>query len=40
LAELGYLPKVGDILNTENWTFKIKSLDGRRIDRVIAKYNI
>jgi putative hemolysin len=39
LAELGYLPKVGDILITENWQFEVFSLDGRRIEKVIAKYN-
>ena len=37
LAELGYLPKVSDALITEDWQFKVISLDGRRIDKVIAK---
>jgi putative hemolysin len=40
LAELGYLPKVGDILLMEPWHFQVNSLEGRRIDKVIAKYNI
>jgi len=38
LAELGYLPKVGDILLMEPWHFQVNSLEGRRIDKVIAKY--
>lgn len=38
LAELGYLPKVGDILLREGWHFQVNSLEGRRIDKVIAKY--
>lgn len=38
LAELGYLPKVGDILLRANWHFQVKSLEGRRIDKVIAKF--
>ena len=38
LAELGYLPKVGDILLRGSWHFQVKSLEGRRIDKVIAKF--
>ena len=38
LAELGYLPKVGDILLLGAWHFQVNSLEGRRIDKVIAKY--
>lgn len=38
LAELGYLPKVGDVITSENWQFQVFSLDGRRIEKVIAKY--
>ncbi len=40
LAELGYLPKVGDTLIAEDWQFKVILLDGRRIDKVIAKNNL
>jgi len=40
LAELGYLPKPGDILLLGSWHFQVNSLEGRRIDKVIAKYNI
>lgn len=39
LAELGYLPKAGDILVSDNWQFEVFSLDGRRIDKVMAQYN-
>jgi len=37
LAELGYLPAVGDILVSDKWHFEVFSLEGRRIDKVIAK---
>ena len=37
LAELGYLPKVGDILESDGWHFEVNSMVGRRIDTVIAK---
>ena len=37
LAELGYLPKVGDILESDGWHFEVNSMVGRRIDKVIAK---
>jgi putative hemolysin len=40
LAELGYLPKVGDTLMAEDWQFTVVLLDGKRIDKVIAKHNI
>jgi putative hemolysin len=38
LAELGYLPKVGDIVQGEGWHFEVLSLEGRRIDKVNAKF--
>jgi putative hemolysin len=37
LAELGYLPKDGDILMGEKWQFEVISLEGKRIDKVMAK---
>ncbi len=37
-AELGYLPKVGDILISDGWQFEIISLEGKRIDKVIARF--
>ncbi|MEY3888395.1 MAG: Magnesium and cobalt efflux protein CorC, partial [Pseudomonadota bacterium] len=33
-AELGYLPKAGDILISDDWEFEIISLEGKRIDKV------
>jgi putative hemolysin len=38
LAELGYLPKVGDIVQSEGWYFEVLSLEGRRIDKINAKF--
>jgi putative hemolysin len=40
LSELGYLPEVGDIVRSENWYFEVLSLEGRRIDKVNAKFII
>jgi putative hemolysin len=37
LAELGYLPQIGDILISDRWHFEVIALEGRRIDKVIAK---
>ena len=37
LAELGYLPKVGDILISENWQYEVNELEGKRINKVIAR---
>lgn len=37
-AELGYLPNVGDILVTDQWHFEVISLEGKRIDKVIARF--
>jgi CBS domain containing-hemolysin-like protein len=34
MAELGRLPVVGDVIETDAGTFRIDRLDGRRIDRV------
>ena len=39
LAELGYLPKTGDILISDGWHFEVISLEGKRINKVIAKIN-
>ena len=38
LAELGYLPKVGDIVQSEGWHFEVLSLEGRRIGKINAKF--
>jgi putative hemolysin len=37
LAELGYLPKVGDILKSDNWQYEVIELEGKRINKVIAR---
>ncbi|MCX7265876.1 MAG: HlyC/CorC family transporter [Betaproteobacteria bacterium] len=37
LAELGYLPEVGDILISNEWQFEVLELEGRRIDKVNAQ---
>jgi putative hemolysin len=37
-AELGYLPNAGDILISEDWHFEVISLEGKRIDKVIARF--
>lgn len=37
LAELGYLPKVGDILISEDWQYEVHELEGKRINKVIAR---
>jgi CBS domain containing-hemolysin-like protein len=35
---LGYLPEVGDIVQSEDWYFVVLSIEGRRIDKVNAKF--
>ena len=37
LAELGRLPKAGDQFTYENWRFEVVDMDGRRIDKLLAK---
>jgi putative hemolysin len=37
-AELGYLPNTGDILISGDWHFEVISLEGKRIDKVIARF--
>ncbi len=37
-AELGYLPNTGDILISDDWHFEVISLEGKRIDKVIARF--
>ena len=34
VTELGRLPKVGDVVRTEQGTLEVLRLDGRRIDRL------
>ena len=33
---LGRLPKTGDIVTWEGWSFEVVDLDGKRIDKVLA----
>ncbi|MDR2154241.1 MAG: hemolysin family protein [Burkholderiaceae bacterium] len=37
LAVTGHLPSVGDEIETSGWIFKVLEMEGRRIDRVIAR---
>ena len=37
LAQVGYLPRVGEIFDAFGWRFEIVDLDGRRIDKILAK---
>jgi CBS domain containing-hemolysin-like protein len=34
MSELGRLPKVGDVVETDDGVFRVERLDGRRIDRI------
>jgi putative hemolysin len=38
IAQLGYLPKERDILISEGWHFEVISLEGKRINKVIARF--
>ena len=38
LAVSGRLPKVGEAIYAEGWRFEVVDLDGRRIDKVLARY--
>jgi putative hemolysin len=37
LAEAGHLPAVGDQIESAGWIFKVLEMEGRRIDRVLAR---
>jgi len=37
LRELGHVPKVGEQFDYEGWHFEIVDMDGRRIDKLLAK---
>jgi putative hemolysin len=37
LDQLGYLPPVGDTFDAHGWRFEIVDLDGRRVDKIIAR---
>ena len=37
MAEAGRLPAVGDVIDCAGWSFEVTGLDGRRIDKVLAR---
>jgi magnesium and cobalt exporter, CNNM family len=37
LNELGYLPAVGESVDAQGWRFEVVDLDGRRIDKILAR---
>jgi putative hemolysin len=37
LNELGYLPDVGETFDAQGWRFEVVDLDGRRIDKILAR---
>jgi putative hemolysin len=37
LQESGTIPDIGDRIDAEGWRFEIVDLDGRRIDKVLAR---
>ena len=37
LFQLGHIPAVGETFQWKNWSFEVLDLDGRRIDKVLAK---
>ncbi len=38
LFQLGHIPTVGETFQWKNWRFEVVDLDGRRIDKVLAKH--
>jgi putative hemolysin len=37
LSELGHLPLVGESFDSQGWRFEVVDLDGRRIDKILAR---
>jgi putative hemolysin len=37
LSQLGHLPEVGEHFDYEGWRFQIVAMDGRRIDKILAR---
>jgi putative hemolysin len=37
LDRLGHLPQVGECFDDQGWRFEVVDLDGRRIDKIIAR---
>ncbi len=40
LFQLGHIPAVGETFQWKNWRFEVVDLDGRRIDKVLAKQTL
>jgi putative hemolysin len=37
IGELQHLPATGEVVETLGWRFEVVDLDGRRVDKVLAK---
>ena len=37
LSQLGHLPQVGEHFDYQGWRFEIVDMDGRRIDKLLAR---
>jgi putative hemolysin len=37
LNQLGHLPDVGESFDSQGWRFEVVDLDGRRIDKILAR---
>jgi putative hemolysin len=37
MAVSGELPSVGESIECESWQFEVKALEGKRIDKVVAR---
>ncbi len=37
LSQLGHLPAVGESFDSQGWRFEVVDLDGRRIDKILAR---
>jgi magnesium and cobalt exporter, CNNM family len=37
LSQFGHLPNVGESFDTQGWRFEVVDLDGRRIDKILAR---
>ena len=40
LSQLGHIPPVGETFQWKNWRFEVVDLDGRRIDKVLARQEL
>jgi putative hemolysin len=37
LSQLGHLPEIGESFDSQGWRFEVVDLDGRRIDKIMAR---